>query len=87
MRPNHNNCDRQHGTIGLESHYCGMRGDSLSPKHFCPGCGRPMGVTRTVPASPGYSELRTYGCRECGVWVTEGRAPEDEREDSFILRK
>jgi len=46
-----------------------------------------MGVTRTVPASRGYSELRTYGCRECGVWVTEGRAPEDERKDSFILRK
>jgi hypothetical protein len=46
-----------------------------------------MGVTRTVPASPGYSELRTYGCRECGVWVTEGWAPEDEREGSFTLRK
>ena len=81
------NCDCHHGTIGLGSHYRGMGRDSLSPKHFCPGCGRPMGVTRTVPASPGYSELRTYGCRECGVWVTEGRAPEDEREDSFILRK
>ena len=46
-----------------------------------------MGVMRTVPASPDYGELRTYGCKECGVWVTEGRAPEDEREDSFILRK
>jgi hypothetical protein len=46
-----------------------------------------MGVTRSVPASPGYSELRTYGCRECWVWVTEGRAPEDEREGSFLLRK
>ena len=24
-----------------------------------------------MPASPGYSELRTYGCKECGVWVTD----------------
>jgi hypothetical protein len=40
--------------------------DSLSSKHLCPGCGRPMGLTRTVPATPGYSELRTYGCKECG---------------------
>ena len=37
-----------------------------------------------MPDSPGYRELRTYGCIECGVWVTEGRAPRDER---FILRK
>ena len=63
-----------------------MGGDNLIPKHLCPGCGRPMGLTRTMPASPGYRELRTYGCVECGVWVTEGRAPSDERDDSFIPR-
>ena len=38
-----------------------------------------MGLTRTVPACSGYSELRTYGCRECGVWVTEGSTPRDQR--------
>ena len=25
-----------------------------------------MGLMRTIPASPGYSELHTFGCRECG---------------------
>ena len=43
---------------------------------YARACGRPMGLTRTVPASPGYSELHTYGCRECGVWVTEGSTRE-----------
>ena len=71
----------------LEVSVSRMGGDNLIPKHLCPGCGRAMGLTRTVPASPGYRELRTYGCIECGVWVTEGRAPRDEREDSFILRE
>jgi hypothetical protein len=27
-----------------------MGGDNLIPKHLCPGCGRPMGLTRTTPA-------------------------------------
>ena len=57
--------------------------DSLSSKHLCPGCGRLMGLTRTVPASSGYSELRTYGCKECGVWVTEGSSPGDELGGAF----
>ena len=52
-----------------------MRGDSLNSNHLCPSCGRPMDLTRTIAASPGYGELHTYGCRECGVWVTEGSAP------------
>ena len=51
----------------LEVRISGMSGDSLSLKPLCPACGRPMGLTRTVPASPGYSELHTYGCKECGV--------------------
>ena len=71
----------------LEVSISRMGGDNLIPKHLCPGRGRAMGLTRTVPASPGYRELRTYGCIECGVWVTEARAPRDEREDSFILRE
>ena len=70
----------------LEVSVSRMGGDNLIPKHLCPGCGRAMGLTRTVPASPGYRELRTYGCIECGAWVSEGRAPRDERED-IILRE
>ena len=37
----------------------------------CPSCGRMLCLTRTIPGTNGLSELRTYGCRECGVWVTE----------------
>ena len=46
-----------------------------------------MGLTRTVPASPGYSELHTYGCKECGVWVTEGSSARDQRRDMFVVHK
>jgi hypothetical protein len=54
---------------------------------LCPSCGRLMGLTRTIDASPGYSELRTYGCREYGVWVTEGSTPRDQVKDTFIERE
>jgi hypothetical protein len=64
-----------------------MRGYGLIQKHLCPACGRLMGLTRTIAASPGYSELRTYGCRECGVWVTEGSPPRDRPEHTFGIRK
>jgi hypothetical protein len=46
-----------------------------------------MGLTRTIAASPGYGELHTYGCRECGVWVTEGSTPRDQPEGTFIVRR
>jgi hypothetical protein len=36
-----------------------------------------MGLTRSIAARAGYYELRTYGCRECGVWITEGSSLED----------
>jgi hypothetical protein len=64
-----------------------MGGDNLISTHLCPSCGRLMGLTRTLAAGQGYSELRTYGCRECGVWVTEGSAPRDHLKDAFIGRK
>jgi hypothetical protein len=37
----------------------------------CPSCGRMLSLTRTIPRMNGLAELRTYGCKECGVWVTE----------------
>lgn len=79
------NCDGHHGTIPLVSHYWAVDGEI--PKHLCPSCGRQMGLTRTVPAAPGYSELRTYGCRECGVWLTEGSTSRDQRHDTFVSLK
>jgi hypothetical protein len=64
-----------------------MGGYSLIQKHLCPACAGPMGLTRTIAASPGYSELRTYGCRECGVWVTEGSTRRDQLERTFGVPK
>jgi hypothetical protein len=66
------------GTIG---------GESLSSKPLCPACGRLMGLTRTIAAGPGYGELRTYGCRECGIWVTEGSSPRERFQETFLVRK
>ena len=43
-----------------------------------------MDLTRTIATSPGYSELRTYGCRESGVWITE---PKDLLEHTFAIRR
>jgi predicted RNA-binding Zn-ribbon protein involved in translation (DUF1610 family) len=37
----------------------------------CPSCGRMLCLARTTPRTSGLSELRTYSCRECGVWITE----------------
>jgi len=37
----------------------------------CPGCGKALRLTRVTPKSDGRTELRTYGCRQCGVWLTE----------------
>src|ERR1700730_10345252 len=34
-----------------------------------------MGLSRTINASAGFRELQTFGCRDCGDWVTEGRDP------------
>jgi hypothetical protein len=36
----------------------------------CPICSRPLRLTRTTPRSRS-SDLRTYGCTGCGVWLTE----------------
>jgi len=44
-------------------------GGRLQPA--CPSCGRPLRFTRTTPQYGGYTDLRTYGCQQCGVWLTE----------------
>jgi hypothetical protein len=46
-------------------------GDHTLLQPACPSCGRMLCFTRTIPGTNGLAELRTYGCRECGVWVTE----------------
>ncbi|MBV1697462.1 MAG: hypothetical protein KGK33_14485 [Hyphomicrobiales bacterium] len=46
--------------------------DAVKGRPLCPNCGRPMHVSRTTAkGAGGQPALRTYGCGECGVWVTE----------------
>jgi hypothetical protein len=37
----------------------------------CPSCGRALRLSRVTPGTSGLSDLRTYACRQCGVWVIE----------------
>jgi hypothetical protein len=37
----------------------------------CPICSRPLRLSRVTPRDGELSELRTYGCTGCGVWLTE----------------
>ena len=37
----------------------------------CPSCGKALRLTRVMPRLGGRTELRTYGCQRCGVWLTE----------------
>ena len=55
-------------------------------RQACPSCGRPMELTRTIPGSPGLSEMQTYGCKECGVWVTEANDATNPHERYFRMR-
>lgn len=40
----------------------------------CPICSRPLRLTRSAPRAGSLSELQTYGCTGCGVWLTEAAA-------------
>jgi predicted RNA-binding Zn-ribbon protein involved in translation (DUF1610 family) len=72
------NCDRHHGMIRPGSHVSTMDGDSLTSKNLCPSCGR-----RSIAATSGYSELHTYGCRECGVLGHGRKSPERSAQRHF----
>jgi hypothetical protein len=50
-----------------------MAGECTTFTQMCPSCGKPMGLSRIVPASVGFCELQTYGCKGCRVWVTEAK--------------
>jgi transposase-like protein len=41
-------------------------GGKLQPA--CPSCGKTLRLTRITPRSGG---RRTYGCQQCGFWLTE----------------
>ncbi len=46
---------------------------SVTARPLCPNCGRPMHFTRITKGTSGLPDLRTYGCGECGVWVTQAQ--------------
>ena len=39
--------------------------------HPCSNCGRPMQLTRNGAHTGGVSAFVSYGCAECGIWMTE----------------
>jgi hypothetical protein len=45
-----------------------MREVSAKLQPACPSCGKP---TRITPRSGERTDLRTYGCQQCCVWLTE----------------
>jgi len=44
--------------------------DDLRDTPACPNCGKPMRFVRSVPRLAALPELRTYGCKACGVSYT-----------------
>ncbi len=53
----------QHSVHPVEGHV------ALRPA--CPNCGRSMHLKRTSKGADGVTELRTFACGECGVYLTE----------------
>jgi ribosomal protein S27AE len=51
--------------------------ERITVRPACPNCGRPMYLARST-ARAGLPDLRTYGCGECGVWLTEAADGRDE---------
>jgi len=45
----------------------------------CPSCGKALRLTRVVPTLGGSTDLQTYGCKQCGVWLTEAADRRGER--------
>ena len=45
-----------------------------------------MELTRTIPSSPGLREMQTYGCKDCGVWVTVANDATNPHERHFMMR-
>ena len=45
--------------------------DASLPYAACPSCGRALQFVRSVPRTDGLTELQTYSCRDCSLWVTE----------------
>jgi len=37
----------------------------------CPNCGRTMQLTRSTADTGGISQIRSFGCGECGIWTSE----------------
>lgn len=45
--------------------------DHIALRPACPNCGRSMHLKRTSKSADGSTELRTFACGECGVYLTE----------------
>jgi hypothetical protein len=47
-----------------------MREISGQLQPACPSCGKALRLARVMPKTGG-TDQRTYGCQQCGVWLTE----------------
>ena len=45
--------------------------------HPCPNCGRTMQLFRSAAHTGGISEIRSFGCAECGLWTSDFGGDED----------
>jgi hypothetical protein len=57
-------------------------GDYSSLQPACPSCGRALQLSRIMPGTSQLPDLRTYACRECGVWLTEADRRADAKDPS-----
>jgi hypothetical protein len=48
----------------------------------CPSCGRTLQLSRIMPGTSHLPDLRTYACRECGVWLTEADRRAGDKDPS-----
>jgi hypothetical protein len=74
-------CARHHCQIVANFYDRRMAGEPTAVAPMCPSCGNPMGLSRTIPASAGFRELQTFGCSNCGVWMTQEDPWASKREN------
>ncbi len=80
------------GALSLNRYVAPMGGERLALQRICPSCGQPMGLVRTIPASPGYRELQDTVAEtaECGsrkeiVEKATGRVSQCASESPLIV--
>ncbi len=76
------------GVSSLNRYVGGVGGERLTLQHFCPSCGRPMGLvcelSLLVPGIESCKPTRMPGLRS--VWITEGDSGENSRKGISVRK-